>query len=65
VANDTVQNLDVPTTGMTARFEEIGALTGFAFDSYGNTRGAMGIDACPLHRATARLASPSAISPTR
>jgi hypothetical protein len=27
-------------------FEEIGALSGFAFDSYGNTRGAMGIDAC-------------------
>jgi hypothetical protein len=46
VANDTVQNMvflnqsrSVPGT-----FKEIGPISGLAFDSYGNTRGAMGID---------------------
>ena len=45
VANDTVQNL-MFRNRHDGTFEEIGALSGFAFDSYGNTRGAMGIDAC-------------------
>lgn len=44
VANDTVQNL-VFRNRKDGTFEEVGALTGIAFDSYGNTRGAMGIDA--------------------
>jgi hypothetical protein len=45
VANDTVQNL-MFRNKRDGTFEEIGALSGFAFDSYGNVRGAMGIDAC-------------------
>ncbi len=45
VANDTVQNL-MFRNRRDGTFEEIGALSGFAFDNYGNTRGAMGIDAC-------------------
>ncbi len=45
VANDTVQNL-MFRNRHDGTFEEIGALSGFAFDNYGNTRGAMGIDAC-------------------
>lgn len=45
VANDTVQNL-MFRNKHDGTFEEIGALSGFAFDSYGNVRGAMGIDAC-------------------
>ena len=45
VANDTVQNL-MFRNKHDGTFEEVGALSGFAFDSYGNTRGAMGIDAC-------------------
>ncbi|MBM3839223.1 MAG: CRTAC1 family protein [Verrucomicrobia bacterium] len=44
VANDTVQNY-VFTNRTDGTFQEIGAVTGIAFDSYGNTRGAMGIDA--------------------
>ena len=44
VANDTVQNF-VFKNQRDGRFKEVGALTGIAFDSYGNTRGAMGIDA--------------------
>lgn len=44
VANDTVQNF-VFTNRMDGTFQEIGAVSGIAFDSYGNTRGAMGIDA--------------------
>jgi hypothetical protein len=44
VANDTVQNF-VFENQRDGRFKEVGALTGIAFDSYGNTRGAMGIDA--------------------
>ena len=44
VANDTVQNF-VFHNQKNGTFKEIGALSGVAFDSYGNTRGAMGIDA--------------------
>ena len=44
VANDTVQNF-VFHNQRNGTFKEIGALSGVAFDSYGNTRGAMGIDA--------------------
>lgn len=43
VANDTVQNFLFHNQG-DGTFEEIGALSGVAFDSYGKTRGAMGID---------------------
>jgi hypothetical protein len=44
LANDTTPNLVFTNTGA-GRFEEIGQISGIAFDSYGNTRGAMGIDA--------------------
>jgi hypothetical protein len=44
VANDTVQN-HVFHNQHDGTFKEIGAASGIAFDSYGNTRGAMGIDA--------------------
>jgi len=44
VANDTVQNLLFHNTH-DGRFEEIGARAGVAFDAYGNSRSAMGIDA--------------------
>jgi hypothetical protein len=47
VANDTVQNFVFQNQcrqGASA-FKEIGARSGIAFDSYGQTRGAMGIDA--------------------
>jgi hypothetical protein len=44
VANDTVPNL-VFINQHDGTFKEIGAESGVAFDSYGNTRGAMGIDA--------------------
>jgi hypothetical protein len=43
VANDTVQNY-VFHNNQDGTFAEIGALSGIAFDSYGQTRGAMGID---------------------
>jgi hypothetical protein len=43
VANDTVPNL-VFMNQHDGTFKEIGAQSGIAFDSYGNTRGAMGID---------------------
>jgi hypothetical protein len=43
VANDTVQNL-LFENQQDGTFKEVGALSGVAFDSYGNTRGAMGID---------------------
>jgi hypothetical protein len=43
VANDTVPNL-VFLNQRDGTFREIGAASGLAFDSYGNTRGAMGID---------------------
>ena len=44
VANDTVQNF-VFHNERDGTFKEIGAASGIAFDSYGNSRGAMGIDA--------------------
>jgi hypothetical protein len=46
VANDTVQNMAFlnQSRSVPGTFKEIGALSGLAFDSYGNTRGAMGID---------------------
>ena len=44
VANDTVPNF-LFLNQRDGTFKEIGAMSGLAFDSYGNTRGAMGIDA--------------------
>lgn len=44
VANDTVQNFLFTNQG-NGTFQEIGARSGIAFDVYGQTRGAMGIDA--------------------
>jgi hypothetical protein len=44
VANDTVQNF-VFHNERNGTFKEIGGTSGIAFDSYGATRGAMGIDA--------------------
>jgi hypothetical protein len=44
VANDTVQNLLLHNLG-DGQFEELGAICGVAFDSEGNARGAMGMDA--------------------
>lgn len=43
VSNDTVRNFVFHNRG-DGTFEEIGGRSGIAFDSYGNTRGAMGID---------------------
>jgi len=43
VANDTTQNF-VFHNKHDGTFEELGTLTGVAFDNYGNARGAMGID---------------------
>lgn len=43
VANDTTQNL-LFENQKNGTFQEVGALSGLAFDSYGNTRGAMGVD---------------------
>ena len=43
LANDTVPNL-LFMNQHNGTFKEIGAQSGLAFDSYGNTRGAMGID---------------------
>lgn len=43
LANDTVQNF-VFHNQRDGTFKEVGALTGIAFDPYGATRGAMGID---------------------
>ncbi len=43
VSNDTVQNLLFRNKG-DGTFQEFGALSGIAFDSSGNARGAMGID---------------------
>lgn len=43
LANDTVPNLVFHNRG-NGTFKEIGAASGIAFDSYGQTRGAMGID---------------------
>jgi len=44
VANDTVQNFVFTNSG-NGTFQEIGMLSGVAFDANGQTRGAMGIDA--------------------
>jgi hypothetical protein len=44
IANDTTPNL-LFLNQHDGTFREIGAASGIAFDSYGNTRGAMGIDA--------------------
>lgn len=44
VANDTVQNF-VFINQRDGTFKEVGARSGIAFDSFGQTRGAMGIDA--------------------
>jgi hypothetical protein len=44
VANDTTPNF-LFHNQRNGTFKEMGALAGLAFDSYGNTRGAMGIDA--------------------
>ncbi|HZI32398.1 MAG TPA: CRTAC1 family protein, partial [Candidatus Binatia bacterium] len=44
VANDTVQNF-VFTNRHDGTFQEVGAISGIAFDNYGGARGAMGIDA--------------------
>jgi enediyne biosynthesis protein E4 len=44
VANDTVQNFLFTNQG-NGSFQEIGARSGIAFDVFGQTRGAMGIDA--------------------
>jgi hypothetical protein len=44
VANDTVQNF-VFTNRHNGTFQEVGAISGIAFDNYGGARGAMGIDA--------------------
>lgn len=54
VANDTVQNLLLQNDGH-GHFNEVGALTGIAFDSSGNARGAMGIDVASFrgHKALA------------
>lgn len=43
VANDTVQNF-VFLNQKDGTFKEVGAVSGMAFDNYGNARGAMGID---------------------
>ncbi|MFO0868028.1 MAG: CRTAC1 family protein [Pirellulales bacterium] len=43
VANDTVQNFVFHNQGG-GKFQEIGTVTGIAFDTLGNARGAMGID---------------------
>lgn len=47
VANDTVQNF-LFLNKKDGTFEEIGILSGFAFDESGKTRGAMGIDCVDL-----------------
>lgn len=54
IANDTVPNF-VFLNRHDGTFEEIGAVAGVAFDSYGNTRGAMGIDTA-RYRSDGRLA---------
>jgi len=52
VANDTVQNF-LFTNRHDGTFQEIGARSGIAFDVYGQTRGAMGIDAARFRNDTA------------
>jgi hypothetical protein len=53
VANDTVPNF-LFLNQRDGTFKEAGAMTGVAFDSYGKTRGAMGIDAA-RYRSDGRL----------
>jgi enediyne biosynthesis protein E4 len=53
VANDTVPNF-LFLNQHDGTFKEVGAQSGIAFDSYGNTRGAMGIDAA-YYRNDSRL----------
>jgi hypothetical protein len=52
VANDTTPNF-VFHNQKNGTFKDIGASSGVAFDSYGNTRGAMGIDAAHYRNDTA------------
>ena len=52
LANDTVQN-QVFHNQRNGTFREIGAASGVAFDAYGTTRGAMGIDAAHFRNDTA------------
>ena len=49
VANDTVQNF-VFENQRNGTFKEVGAVSGIGFDSYGNTRGAMGMDVARFTR---------------
>src|SRR5512140_222746 len=53
VANDTVPNC-LFLNQRDGTFREVGAVSGIAFDSYGNTRGAMGIDTA-RYRADGKL----------
>jgi hypothetical protein len=53
VANDTVPNF-LFLNQRDGTFKEVGAISGLAFDSYGNTRGAMGIDTA-RYRSDGRL----------
>ena len=64
VANDTVQN-HLFHNEQNGTFKEIGATAGIAFDSYGATRGAMGIDAARLSQRRHARRSRSEISPTK
>ena len=52
VANDTVQNLLFVNQGE-GKFEEIGAAAGVAFDTNGQARGAMGLDAAHFRNSNA------------
>lgn len=47
IANDTVQNILLQNQG-DGTFQDIAAMTGIAFDSAGNARGAMGLDVTPI-----------------
>lgn len=52
VSNDTVQNVLLSNDGK-GHFVDIGMLSGIAFDSTGNARGAMGIDVTPIRNRNA------------
>ena len=52
VSNDTVQNVLLSNNGE-GDFVDIGMLSGIAFDSTGNARGAMGIDVTPIRNRNA------------
>jgi hypothetical protein len=52
VSNDTVQNQLLRNDG-TGHFTDVGVLSGIAFDSRGNARGAMGIDVAAFRGQTA------------